>query len=1078
MKRLFLTILALLFLQISSAQKLNPTIHNADCPYSVELLRSSAKSTVMDVTINSFCVKEVDTPRGLSNIISGENMGVVVQKGQPNLPSLSIPIIIDDFAKMKADIEILNYTEFKDIEIAPFKGDISRDENPDEIPYIYDAVYENDEFFPLSAVYLDSPYILRDFRAQNIIITPFAYNPVTKVLRVIDKIRIEVYATEESGDNVVSRRSDVLNHNKEFKEIYKNRFVNYEPSAAKYDIVEEQGSLLIICHDEFLEAMQPFVEWKKTIGRETKIVPVSETGKSADKIKDFIKKEYAENPELTYLLLVGDSKHIPGKYVSASDYSGYSDWWYGQLTGDDYYNELFVGRFSAEDVSHVTTQVDKVIHYERDINKNDVWLKTGLGISKRENQQGHNGEDDYQHIDNIRDDLLAYNYSTVYREYKNISDITTSADSISKRINEGVSIINYCNHGLTTMWNVCSFSNARVNALTNDNRLPYIISVACYNGKYDHSQPCFAEAWLRATNDDNGSPTGAIGGMFSYISQPWEPPMYGQDEMIDVLTESYSGNIKRTMGGVSLHGIMKILDYSQTISSYYGTYNTWNLFGDPTLTLRNDVPAEMKITHPSSISTLSTCLVIEVEDGEGAMAALTRNGEIMATATVNNGQAVLDFDAVFCEETLLLTVSGYNKITYQKKINVSDDVDAPLDIIVKTDHDLIACGDSTELTAYVAGGTYEYTYSWSPALGLNDSTVKNPIAAPLKTMTYICSASDGNTAVKDSVTIKVLDTPTELTATVDDISVILKWNKADYAEGYNVYRDGVLMKNNWKDTTFTDQRLKFGVYNYSVSSVCGSVESKRSDLVVAAIEKISLSLFANPKFIVERDSTKIFANVSNANSEVKYDWSPKEFLIQQDSSVVIAFPKKSTTFKLTVTCGSQYVTDSLRIDVLSAPEEFTATATGNDVCLQWDEVEIAELYRVRRNGETIVNYLDTTTFVDTDVPDGIYCYTVVAVKHALISPETEEICVEVVGLTEDEDSQIEIYPNPVTNKMNIKAQRIESITIYNVMGQSLLKQDVDSEDASIDLSEMDSGTYLLQIETGSGIVIRKINVIK
>ena len=64
--------------------------------------------------------------------------------------------------------------------------------------------------------------------------------------------------------------------------------------------------------------------------------------------------------------------------------------------------------------------------------------------------------------------------------------------------------------------------------------LPFILSVACNNGTFTNGT-CFGEAWLRATN--GGQPTGAIATYMSYISQSWDPPMCGQDEVVDLLVQ-------------------------------------------------------------------------------------------------------------------------------------------------------------------------------------------------------------------------------------------------------------------------------------------------------------------------------------------------------------------------------------------------------------------------------------------------------------------------------------------------------------------------------------------------------------
>ena len=241
---------------------------------------------------------------------------------------------------------------------------------------------------------------------------------------------------------------------------------------------------------------------------------------------------------------------------------------------------------------------------------------------------------------------------------------------------------------------------------------------------------------------------------------------------------------------------------------------------------------------------------------------------------------------------------------------------------------------------------------------------------------------------------------------------------------------------------------------------------------------MKLSLYANPGFIVEGDTTKIFSFVQGADSEVTYEWSPKECIAKadRDSSIVRAFPRETTTFVLTITCGSQSVTDSIKVKVLSTPREFTLDVVDNDVYLKWQSVETARLYRVRRNGETIVNFLQDTVFVDRDVADGSYCYAIISARDELISPETEKRCVDILDLAE-EKGEAEIYPNPTKGELNVKMQGLKSVVIYDMTGRMLLDETSEGE-VTVDLSGFDSGIYLLKMETDSDIFTRKINLIK
>lgn len=68
----------------------------------------------------------------------------------------------------------------------------------------------------------------------------------------------------------------------------------------------------------------------------------------------------------------------------------------------------------------------------------------------------------------------------------------------------------------------------------------------------------------------------------------------------------------------------------------------------------------------------------------------------------------------------------------------------------------ICYGGSLQLLASASGGTGNYSYSWSPATGLNNASVANPIASPLSSTNYVLTITDGagNTA-RDTVIISV-----------------------------------------------------------------------------------------------------------------------------------------------------------------------------------------------------------------------------------------------------------------------------------------------------------------------------------
>ena len=631
------------------------------------LISQSDNEISVHFTLEGFYKEEIETPKGTQFLITVPKMASMLEEGSPDLPLFAIPVLVDDIAEMEIHVEEVQYQDFSTIEIAPSKGNISRQIDPETVPFRYGEAYSKNQFFPNFQVKLDKPYILRDFRGQNILVYPFAYNPITKTLRVYTQLTLTMKKKSNEGVNPkLSHKSSKIKMSPETHEMYQHRFINYQEKATKYSFIPDEGEMLVICPPAYLDAMQPFVEWKNESGRPTTIVSLSEIGgNNANQIKSFILSHY-NNPEenLCYVLLVGDYDDLTPKSMN----NGASDIWFGQLEGNDYYPEVFVGRFSVASIADVENQVTKVIYYERDIPANMNWLNKGMGIGSTEGAgSGHNGgESDYQHIEYIRDTLLHYTYAEVSQHYQGVGVGTNSA-MLSENFNSGVSICNYCNHGSTSGWYVGTFNSSHVNALVNDYKWPVIWSTACLNGKFDEN--CFAEAWMRATNNNSGAPTGAIGGMFSWTSQPWQPPMTGQDEMVDVLCEWRNADqFHHTLGGASLNGNMKILDLHPNDQGK--THNTWILFGDPSLQMRTDNPTEMNvICQPEAIFLGQTELHV-IADANYAFATLSIEGEVIANAPIINGEGTLVFDNQTNTGTAQLVVTGFNKVTDVRDIAI------------------------------------------------------------------------------------------------------------------------------------------------------------------------------------------------------------------------------------------------------------------------------------------------------------------------------------------------------------------------------------------------------------------------
>ena len=584
----------------------------------------------------------------------------ILKNGAPELPRMTHSIIIPDLAKMDLSVLSSKYYEIQIENILPSKGNITRDIDPKTIPYFYGEEYDLNGWYPENISFLRDPYILRSFRGQTVVFQPFQYNPKSKIMRVYTSIKVGIRKIGESQINPLTSRPPGA-RSREFEQMYQDHFINY-PYNGRYDVLTEHGSMLVISHGEFMDEMQPFVDWKNYKGVPTEMVNISDIG-SVDDMEQFISDKYYEDG-IAYVLLVGDIAQI--ETIRRSEGAGNNSPSDNSLTfvsGNDSYPDLIIGRFSAETGSHVETMVNRTIAYEMNPDPEGIWYKKGSGFASNEGP-GDNGEYDNEHMDIIRELLLDYTYVEIDQIY----DPTGTVAQGEAALNEGRSILNYTGHGSNgSFGNGCPMNNTDVNGLDNGGKWPFIWSVACVNGEF-HIGTCFAETWLRATGSD-GSPTGAIATLMSTVNQGWNPPMSGQDEMNAILAESYSNNIKRTFGGLSFNGMNKMND-DYGSQGYNETYY-WTIFGDPSFMVRTDTPVEMEVSH-SDVVILGASEILVETSTVGALVAVSREGILLSSGyTDATGSIVLEFDnELEIPGTIDLVVTAYNKVPYETSLNV------------------------------------------------------------------------------------------------------------------------------------------------------------------------------------------------------------------------------------------------------------------------------------------------------------------------------------------------------------------------------------------------------------------------
>lgn len=649
---------------------------SAGNPTTIQAINPSPNSITIEFKPGAYESRTIQMDGAEATTISIEKGTPLLKKGAPDIPKLASSMIIPDMGIMQVTVVSSSFYDVENVNLAPSKGNLYRNINPENVPYIKGEEYSKNEFYPSNIAFLNNPYILRDFRAQSVWVSPFQYNPVTKTLRVYTNIVVRVDQKSATGGlNEFIRTAGTEGIDNEMSAIYQHQFVNFQSNSAlsksAYTPIGETGSMLVICYDDFKNDIAPFIKWKNQKGIPTELVLKSTAGTTASAIKKYIANYYSSHPTLKFVLLVGDAPQIPSSSTSAGD----SDNNYGYISGNDSYPEVFIGRFSATTSTQVQTMVNRTIAYEKTPQKDGTWYKKGICIGSDQGP-GDDNEYDWQHQRKIRSKLMAFTYTDVTENFDGSQggvdkSGNPTASTIASQVNAGVGIITYTGHGSENQFVTSGYSSSNVTSSTNDKMNPFVWAVACVNGNFV-SGTCFAEAWLRAGTPTK--PTGAIATFMSTINQSWNPPMEAQDAMVEILAETKAGNIKRTFAGISFNGCMQMNDTYNKSGEDSGAdmTDTWTVFGDPSVMLFTDTPGPMVVAHASSIA-LNTVTVKVNCNVKDALVCLSKDGVILGTG-ISDGTSVTITIPAAAAGLIDVTATAFNKMPYSGTINVSGTV--------------------------------------------------------------------------------------------------------------------------------------------------------------------------------------------------------------------------------------------------------------------------------------------------------------------------------------------------------------------------------------------------------------------
>ncbi|MEO8086769.1 MAG: PKD domain-containing protein, partial [Bacteroidota bacterium] len=247
--------------------------------------------------------------------------------------------------------------------------------------------------------------------------------------------------------------------------------------------------------------------------------------------------------------------------------------------------------------------------------------------------------------------------------------------------------------------------------------------------------------------------------------------------------------------------------------------------------------------------------------------------------------------------------------------------------IITVSNDTTVCPNTNvQLSMVVTGGTPPFFYVWSPATGLNDSLLQNPIATVSGPITYCAGVIDIHSCFSDTqcVSLNVFPppsisaAPSTLCATTPNPQTVFTVSGAAPGSTYNwnASADYILITAANADSSSVTISLPPNsvlTYSFTVSvtdAVTGCVNTLQQTFTMTTGLNMTVS---GPSSICEGDSATL--TVSGAST---YAWTASPIYLFADATLATQtfFPAVTTVFTITGTIPgcSQLITDSLRVN--------------------------------------------------------------------------------------------------------------------------------------------------------------------
>lgn len=133
--------------------------------------------------------------------------------------------------------------------------------------------------------------------------------------------------------------------------------------------------------------------------------------------------------------------------------------------------------------------------------------------------------------------------------------------------------------------------------------------------------------------------------------------------------------------------------------------------------------------------------------------------------------------------------------------------------------------------------------------------------------------------------------------------------------------------------------------------------------------------------------------------------------------------------------------------------------------------------------EVITLATEPPVFTFEDVFEGFNCTTLTVPCHCIPAYQNSDwngyfttIIHDCNNVPELDENMAAVYPNPTSGTIQIEAENIEAISIYNMLGEKLIETSTSGNNFEYDFSPHKVGIYIVKIQTKKGILTKRVMV--